>query len=261
MSSTTWTPDALWRNRKQLAGSCWRVVEAQHRISTMKLVDTLEEQAVLEELLDATKPLVPAECRHLHYLLFTPFRYGALYPAGSRFRRAGFTPGVFYASATVRTAVAEMAFHRLLFYADSPGTPWPQNAAEYTAFSVSYLSRKGLDLTVAPLNRERAAWTHPSDYAACQALADLAREAGHDVLRSESVRDQEAGGINVALLTCAAFGSRGPRTRQTWRLYLSASGVRAICDAPRQQYGFVRDAFALDPRIAALEWERATDLL
>ena len=75
----------------------------------MALVDTLGEQALLEELLDESKPSIPADCRHLHYLLFTPFRYGALYPAGSRFRRAGLTAGVFYASHQATTAVAELA--------------------------------------------------------------------------------------------------------------------------------------------------------
>ena len=62
-------------------------------VSTMALVDTLEEQALLEQLLDDSKPSVPLECRGLHYLLFTPFRYGAPYPHGSRFRAAGGTPG------------------------------------------------------------------------------------------------------------------------------------------------------------------------
>src|SRR5437762_10637003 len=134
MPSPTWTPAALSSERRRLAGQCWRLVEAQHRVSTMKLVDTLAEQSALESLVDASKPPVPPDCRRLHYLLSTPFRYGAPYPAGSRFRRAGLTPGVFYASQTAPTAVAEMAFHRLLFFADSPHTPWPVNATEYTAF-------------------------------------------------------------------------------------------------------------------------------
>lgn len=255
MSSSTWTPDALWRERRRRAGSCWRVVEAQHRVSTMKLVDTLEEQALLEDLLERTKPLVPPECRHLHYLLFTPFRYGAPYPIGSRFRRPGMTAGVFYASETTTTAIAELAFHRLLFYADSPSTPWPRTAGEYTAFSVSYASKAALDLTAAPLVRQRARWTDRTDYAACQALADSARAARIDVLRYESVRDPAAG-ANLALLMCAAFTARSPKTRQTWRLYFSASGVRAQCDAPRQQVGFPREAFASDPRVAALDWDR-----
>ena len=109
MSSATWTPAALSRERRRLAGSCWRIVESQSRVSTMKLVDTSDEQEALEWLLDRTKPPVPSECRHLDYLLFTPFRYGAPYPHGSRLRRAGFTAGVFYASETPTTAVAEMA--------------------------------------------------------------------------------------------------------------------------------------------------------
>ena len=97
MSSATWTQTALSRERRRRSGSCWRIVESQYRVSTMKLVDTADEQATLELLLDQTKPPVPAECRGLDYLLFTPFRYGAPYPNGSRFRRAGLTAGVFYA--------------------------------------------------------------------------------------------------------------------------------------------------------------------
>src|SRR5438552_11150402 len=106
----------------------------------MKLVDTLAEQSVLESIVDASKPPLPPECRHLDYLLATPFRYGAPYPKGSRFRRAGNTPGVFYASERPTTAVAEMAFYRLLFFAESPDTPWPKDAAEFTAFQAAVRS-------------------------------------------------------------------------------------------------------------------------
>jgi hypothetical protein len=54
------------------------VVEAQHHVSTLKLVDTAEEQGLLEALIEQTKPRVLPECRHLQYLLYTPFRYGAV---------------------------------------------------------------------------------------------------------------------------------------------------------------------------------------
>ena len=100
-------------------------------------MDSTAEQEVLEDLIDASKPSVPPERQGLHYLLATPFRYGAAYPAGSRFRRAGLTEGVFYSSETPETAIAEMAFYRLLFFAESPDTPWPANPAEYTGFSSS----------------------------------------------------------------------------------------------------------------------------
>ena len=122
----------------------------------MKLVDTLDEQNLLEILVEDTKPPIPAECCHLHSLLFTPFRYGAPYPEGSRLRRAGVTPGVFYGSKKPATAIAEMAFHRLLFFAESPDTPWPTNAGEYTAFSVKFRTAAALDLTKPPLDRDRA---------------------------------------------------------------------------------------------------------
>ena len=197
----------------------------------MKLVDTVEEQEVLETLLDVTKPPVPPECDHLDYLLFTPFRYGAPYPTGSRFRRPGFTPAVFYASETVASAVAEMAFHRLLFFADSPATPWPVNAGEYTAFSVPYKTDAALDLTRSPLARDRALWTDRVDYTACQQLADAARSAGTEVMRYESVRDTATPpGANIAILTCRAFAARmahsSGSTRRPGNVRLSRAAAR-----------------------------------
>lgn len=254
MPSRTWTPAALSSERRRLSGICWRVVEAQHRVSTMKLVDTLDEQSVLESLVEEAKPPVPPECRHLHYLLATPFRYGAPYPAGSRFRRAGMTPGVFYASKTSSTAIAEMTFHRLLFFADSPHTPWPKDSGDLTAFSVRLQTLAAIDLTRPPFDVDRARWTHRTDYAACQALAEMARHADVDVLRYSSARD--ADGINVALLACRAFEGREPIERQTWRVNLNAHGARAVCEFPELRLEFPREAFAADPHIAALVWQR-----
>ena len=254
MPSRTWTPAALSSERRRLSGLCWRVVEAQHVASTMKIVDTLAEQSLLETLLEATKPPVPSECRDLYYLLATPFRYGAPYPSGSRFRRAGFSPGVFYGSTAVATAVAEAAFHRILFFAESPETRWPCVAGEYTVFSVKFRTASALDLTRPPLNADRRRWAHPTDYSACQDLADRAREARMEVLKYPSAH--LADGVNLALLTCKAFAARQPAERQTWRTHVSSYGVRAVCTFPESRLEFDRKSFADDPRIAALNWER-----
>ncbi|MBP0574471.1 RES domain-containing protein, partial [Mycobacterium tuberculosis] len=89
-------------------------------------------------------------------------------------------------------------------------------------------------------------WTHPTDYAACQALADAARAAEIAVLRYASVRDP-GGGANVAVLTAAAFAVAEPVERRTWRLKLTAAGVLALCDFPPARLAFARAAFA-DPR-------------
>jgi hypothetical protein len=254
MPSPTWTPDALRSRARRYESRCWRLVEAQHRVSTLKLADTLAEQALLEELIEETKPPVPPECRHLDYLLATPFRYGT-YPNGSRFRRAGRTPGVFYAAERAVTAVAETVFHRLLFFAESPATPWPTGAAEFTAFSAQVHTGLCLDLGKRPFSADRAAWTHPTDHAACQAIADGARDGGIEVIRYESARDPDHG-ANLALLTCRAFARPRPIERRTWRVRLSPSGAQAICEFPDIRLGFDRGTFAADPRIAGLNWDR-----
>jgi RES domain len=255
MSSNTWTPDALSSNLRALAGRCWRAVEAQHYVSTLKLTDTQEEQSRLEELIEATKPRLPEECRHLPYLLSTPFRYGAPYPTGSRFRRAGLTAGVFYAAEKPRTAIAELTFYRLLFFAESPNTPWPTNPGEYTAFAASFATERGIDLSRGPFDEQSAVWTHPTNYGPCQDLEDAAREAGALVIRYPSARTREQS-FNLALLSCRAFAKGEIVDRQTWRIHLSAAGARAICEMPRIHSEFDRSAFSSDPRIAAMHWNR-----
>jgi hypothetical protein len=229
------------------------MVEAQHRVSTLKLVDTLDEQSLLEDLVEDTKPHIPLECRHLHYLLGTPFRYGSVYPHGSRFRRAGKTKGVYYAAETVLTAVAEMAFYRLLFFAESPATPWPNDAAEYTAFAAAIKCDRAIDLTRPPLDRDEKAWTQPTDYTACQVIADVAREAEMQAIRYRSVRDPK--GANIALLTCKGFVKARPLEPQTWRIRIGSFGLQAISEFPQKRLEFSRAAFA-DPRLAGMRWER-----
>ena len=252
MSSSTWTPAALRSEARPFRGSAWRLVEAQHKVSTLKLVDSLEEQALLEDILEETKPPVPPECRHLDYLLSTPFRYGS-YPYGSRFRRAGRTPGVWYGAETPATAVAEMVFYRFLFFAEAPSLSWPDAPAEYTGFSAD-LGGLALDLTAPPLSGDRDAWTDPVDYTACQAFADSAREAGAEIIRYTSVRDRDAR-ANLAVLTCAAFSKPEPVKRQTWRIRLGAFGALALRDWPKDELSFGPEAFD-DPRLAGMVWAR-----
>ena len=121
---------------------------------------------------------------------------------------------------------------------------------ELTAFSARYRGR-GVDLTRPPLAEDRAAWTDPTDYGPCQALADAARSVGIEVIRSESVRDP-AGGRNVSLLTCAAFAAAEPEERQTWRLSLGDTGARALCEFPEARLEFPASAFSRDPRLAGV---------
>jgi len=165
------------------------------------------------------------------------------------------TPGVFYGSKRPGTAVAEIVFHRLLFYAESPGTPWPSNPGEYTAFSTRFSVGKGIDLTLPPLSSDQEKWTHPTAYGPCQDLADAARGAAVQIIRYLSARDP-AGGLNLAILDCAAFTSTEPEQLQTWRLNFGPSGAQAVCEFPKHRLGYDRADFATDPRTKAMHWER-----
>ena len=75
MSFNTWTPLAVSSEAHDWQRSVWRIVEAQHIASTMKIVDSQDEQDLLETLLESSKPVQPAIAERLDYLLITPFRY------------------------------------------------------------------------------------------------------------------------------------------------------------------------------------------
>ncbi len=96
-----------------LSISAWRIVEAQHLTSTRKLVDSLEEQQLLEEMLESNKPPLKKEALDLHYLLATPFRYPPL-KNGPRFGTR-FGSSFWYGSLELNTALAETAFYRFNF--------------------------------------------------------------------------------------------------------------------------------------------------
>lgn len=58
-----------------ISGTLYRLVESQEHIATLDYVDSLEEQALLEDMLENTKPNYPDNSTSYHYLLKTPFRY------------------------------------------------------------------------------------------------------------------------------------------------------------------------------------------
>lgn len=230
-------------------GRCWRVVEAQHVVSTASLVGTLDRQKRLEDLIDASKPPVPPACRPLHYLLSAPFRYSP--KQGSRFRRAGDPNGVFYTARQVETAVAEMAFHRVLFYAELPATPFPEGFSDYTAFAVAIDTDRLVDLVARP----DPAVAQLADYAASQVFAEAARAVDATGIAQVSVRCPRAGTC-LSWLTSSVFAKPSPVAFASWKMRLNAEGVQAICEHPRADLEFGPETFGADPRIAAFQWGR-----
>lgn len=215
----------------------WRAVEAQHRVSTMVLVDTLDEQALLEHILDDSKPPLESSQRSLHYLLFTPFRYPPL-PSGSRFRGPQ-DPGVFYGAEETRTACAELGYWRWRLLNDSPTLasipPVPQ-----TLFRTAVAGR-AVDLRTPPLSGRHAQWTDPADYSACQQFAREARAEGVRIIRYQSVRDPQAGGC-AAVLSHAAFVKPVPQESQTWTLAVFRQRVFWRRDSIFEEESFEFDA-------------------
>ncbi len=83
----------------------WRIIEDQEKVATRKLVDSLDEVVILEELLELNKPEIKPDLLGLHPLLYTPFRYPPL-PRGSRFG-SNIERGLWYGSLKIQTAIAE----------------------------------------------------------------------------------------------------------------------------------------------------------
>ena len=238
-----WTSTALASEHRPYEGGAWRVVEAQHRISTSRLAADPDAQALLEDLAEEVKPRMPASVPGLDYLLASPFRYG--HRQQSRFRRADERPGIFYASEAESTAIAETAYWRLRFFARSPGFVPPSTTSEHSSFTVRLSSEAAIDLTQPAFDADEAHWTDPVDYTACQGLATAAREAATTLIRTLSARDPTCG-CNLVVLDPKAFAERKPKPGRTWHLRFEAGKLVAMAAFPsRERHAFAPEDFGL----------------
>ncbi|HEY6827079.1 MAG TPA: RES family NAD+ phosphorylase [Gemmatimonadaceae bacterium] len=251
MSSSIWTRCAGASRLRPLDLSPWRVVEAQHQVSTRKLVDSAAEQELLEELIDRAKPPYATQAPpRLHYLLATPFRYPPL-RHGSRFGRRH-ERGIWYGSETRRAAFAEVAYYRLLFL---EGTSAPLDLVEtqLTAFTVRARSPRGIDLNLPPFEGYKRAIASPAKYDATQPLGSAMRDAAIELFRFPSAR--EPGGINIGVFDPSVFGNSKPRGFETWHCTATRSQVelakRDFSSWTREMFSFQRQAFLVNGALPA----------
>lgn len=249
MSSSIWTRCGGVTNSKRLSASPVRAVEAQHLISTRKLTDSDAEQALLEELLEPSKPPAGDDVERLHYLLFTPFRYPPL-RHGSRFgtRRER---GIWYGSDGVRTCFAEVAYYRLLFLEGTAASLAPL-LMELTTFQASVRTRRGVDLTLPPFDKYRSRLSSPSRYDTSQALGAQMRADGIELFRYGSARHK--GGTNIGLFSPGVFTSPAPSKLESWLCVVSPEHVefsKKEHRRRRESYAYPRRAFEVKGKLPA----------
>lgn len=199
---------------QRLAGELARMVESQEQVATNALVDSLEEQSLLEQMLEASKPAILSETAHLHYLLATPFRYPPL-RHGSRFGTRH-EPGLFYGSKDLSAALAETAYYRLLFWSGMEAAPPAGRlTTEHTAFGARYSAARGLLLHAEPFLRYQERLLDPQDYADTQKLGRSMRAAGIEAFEYRSARDPDSG-MNIGLYRARAFAHPQPLWQEPW---------------------------------------------
>lgn len=229
-----------------IRGELYRIVESQEQVATLGLVDSLDEQSLLEEMLEAVKPPLPPETRGLHYLLATPFRYPPL-RHGSRYGRRH-EPALFYGSLGPHTCLAECAWYRLLFWHGMEAPPSRRIRTRHTLFQVAYAAQRGLRLQEAPCAAHRTTLAHPADYTATQALGTAMREAGIEAFEFPSARCPERG-VNVALFTPSALAATRPTYTEEWWCDVDGEQVTFLNAATRHTQGFAASLFHVDGRL------------
>ena len=250
MSPSIWTRCAGPSEVRRLSGRFRRVVEAQFRNSTRKLVDSDEEQRVLEELLDERAKLpVPEGFVGVHYLLFTPFRHPPL-RNGSRFGTRA-ERGILYAARELPTALAEVAYYRLVFLEGTAASLAPLTV-ELTAFSFRILAARGVDLTLPPFREFQARISSPTSYAESQRLGRQMRADAVQACTYVSARAQGRG-VNLAVFE-NVFRPPRPLDEQRWSCV--ATTERVEFDAQRlvgreERYSYGREQFLVAGKLPA----------
>jgi hypothetical protein len=245
MSPSIWTQCAERFEPQRLGGSAWRAVESQHVASTRKLVDSDDEQEILEASIDSVKPPWPAGRRFvgLHYLLATPFRHPPL-RYGSRFGTR-LERGIFYAADAQPTVLAEKAYYVLLFLEGTEADLTPLSRP-LTVFQVRFSAKKGADLTRPPFDAFIDRISSPVSYRDSQPLGAAMRADGIAAFRFVSARDPGRG-ANLGLFE-PVFTIKQPMHAEQWICTATRARVelRPGPAVTRERMSFPRTTFEVD---------------
>jgi hypothetical protein len=199
----------------------WRVVEAQHILSSRDLVDTPDEHDLLEELLETVKPKIK---KSKNYLIFTPFRYPPL-KYGSRFGSIH-EQSLWYGSLKIETAFTEVAFYQLKFFQDTHAK-LGYIETDFTAFNTLIKTTKGIDLTEQPFSQFCEFISNKTNYEYSQLLGTQMRKANIDAFIYYSARTSTPE-KNIGIYSPDIFQASKQQyvfNQQTWKCVANKSDV------------------------------------
>ncbi len=247
MTTNLWN-DCVGQNHiVELQETAWRMIEAQHILATRKLVDSANEQEILEEMIESAKPQTfGKEFTGLHVLLYTPFRYPPL-RYGSRFGTRT-ERSLWYGSLDFSTVLAEKAFYQFLFLRASLAQ-FGNVLRTFTAFSVQIKTFQGVNLHQEPFTAHANVISSPTHYTTSQSLGTAMRQHKVEAFCYKSARDPGKG-TNVALFAPNAFLHKKPQpgSFQTWQSLSNEMSVEFIrTSALANEYKiFSLEAFLVD---------------
>lgn len=226
--------------------TAWRMIESQEDFSTRKLVNSLDEQILLERMIDEVKPRLPRDCLGLHPLLYTPFRYPPLLH-GSRFGKQH-ERSLWYGSQKLKTAMAELAFYRFNFLNASEAS-YGVVVTQLTAFSVQIKTTQAIKLTDTPFSEFTHIISSPVNYSDSQDLGSKMREEKVQAFSYLSARSSEPE-INIGLFTPDAFAKRQPESNsfQSWQCVTDHKVIEFLRTGAinTEAHSFSIDTFLID---------------
>lgn len=215
MKVETWDPAWIADHCQEVEmTNAWRGVETQYIAASLKLVDTLDEQELLEQMLEESKPPTPQIEESKHYLLLSPFRYFPQH--SSRFRPAQ-QSGLWYGSSTLEGSCSEIAYWRMKFIKESAGLAAAGELVTEHTFYNATVRGKAINLMDKPWADFSHIWKHTSDYSGTHKLSEAAAKASIDWIQYESVRAPSC--ALAAVLTPNALHADAnelEKSRQEW---------------------------------------------
>lgn len=241
---TIWTKCGGVKNLIPVNSSPWRVVESQSVLSARNLVDTREEHDLLEEMLESSKPVIE---KKTDFLIFTPFRYPPL-KYGSRFGGT-FEPSLWYGSLDPETALAEIAYYRILFLHHTEADLGYINIM-LTAYQARIKTQKCVDLCAEPFADYAHLISSKCDYSHSQKLGTTMRNSGVEVFIYYSARALKQG-KNIAAFTPNVFAKKNNRYSfnfQTWQCSAGKHSVEFV-HQELKKISFIFADFATDGKL------------